>query len=124
MPEELACREDLGGTEETGEGVDDIMRRDLSTMMKFDAPAQAVQVRPSGDASQKLRQGRNRVKIGIELNQAIKYLPDHSAAIDVAQQARDQAWRGYRPAWRRNVPPNTRQGPGPAPNYSAGEEKP
>jgi len=74
-------------TEETREGVDHIVRRDLPTMMKRDPSAQGE----GPDASirgrvPKLGQGRNGLEVGIKLDQAVEELADDGAAIDIGHQ--------------------------------------
>ena len=87
--EELGHRHGLLRIEETGEGVDDIMRRHLSPMMKHDPPAQGEGPgAPIPGSLPKLGKGRKRLEVGIKLDQAVEDLADDSAPIDIGQKGR------------------------------------
>ena len=87
MLEEIGHRPWAFGIEETGEGVDEIVRRHLPTMMKRDPSAQG---KGPGAAIlrsfPKLGNGGNQVEVRIELDQSIEDLADDGAAIDIGHE--------------------------------------
>ena len=92
--EELGQRSGLCGFEETDEGVDEIVRRHLPTMMELDPAAQGEGPGTSVLRSlPKLGKSGNRVQVGIELDQAIEQLCDDGAAKDVGRKGGIERWR-------------------------------
>ena len=89
MLEELGYGQRLGSIKETGEGVDDILRRHLSAIVKLDPLAQGEGPRASIPGSlPKLGKSGYRLEIGIKLNESVEDLVDNGATIDIGHQGR------------------------------------
>jgi hypothetical protein len=74
-------------TEETGQGVDHILRRHLPPMMKPNPSAQGEGPGASIPGRfPKLGQGGQGLEVGIKLDQAVEELADHGAAITIGHQ--------------------------------------
>jgi hypothetical protein len=87
--EELGHRHGLLGVQETGEGVDHIVRRCFPPMMKRGPPAQGEGPgAPIPGSLPKLGKGGKGFEVGIKLDQAVEELADDGAPIDIGQKGR------------------------------------
>src|SRR5262249_51481661 len=77
------------GIQQTGDGVDKVLRRHLPAVMKLDPLAQGESPRASiSGGFPELSNGRNGLEVDIELDQAVENLPGDSAAIDISHGGR------------------------------------